>query len=121
MDVDELHARMLKKKLWVVMSKPAAAPEEIKRHLKAHLEHQIRLEKEGILFGAGPASIPGAPTAFFGLIIIRADDVEAARRIMDSDPMHANGVRTYEIFSWSMNEGRIGLTIDLSDQTFKFT
>jgi hypothetical protein len=44
MSVDELHARMLKKPLWVVMSKPAAPPAEMARHLKAHLEHQIRIE-----------------------------------------------------------------------------
>jgi hypothetical protein len=35
--------------------------------------------------------------------------------------MHSSGMRTYEIFSWSLNEGRIGLTIDYSDQTFKLT
>jgi len=121
MDADELHARMLKKKLWVVFSKPAAPLEEIKRHLQKHLEHQIGLEKQGILFGAGPMSVPGAAAPSFGMIIIRADDLVSARRIMDSDPMHSSGMRTYEIFSWSLNEGRIGLTIDYSDQTFKLT
>jgi uncharacterized protein YciI len=119
MDADELHARMLKKKLWVVISKPAAPPAEIKNYLKAHLENQIRLEKQGILFGAGPVSVPGAAAPSFGLIILRADNLEAARAIAESDPMHASGMRTYEIYSWSLNEGRIGLTVDFSDQTFQ--
>lgn len=119
MTPDELHAKMLKKKLWVVMSKAVAPPDQVKQHLQKHLEHQIRLEKQGILFGAGPATAPGASAPSFGLIIIRAEDEPAARKIADSDPMHANGVRTYELYAWSLNEGRIGLTIDYSDQTYQ--
>ena len=91
---DALHARMLKKQLWVVMTKPVAPPDEVKKQLKAHLEHQIRLEKAGIMYGAGPATAPGETKAAFGLIIIRARDQAEARRIADSDPMHASGVRT---------------------------
>ena len=53
LSVEELHARMLKKQLWVVMTKAVAPPEEVRRHLKAHLEHQIALEKAGIMYGAG--------------------------------------------------------------------
>lgn len=119
MTPDELHAKMLKKKLWVIMSKPAAPLDQIRQHLQKHLEHQIRLEKQGILFGAGPATAPGAAAAAFGLIIIRAEDEAAARKIADSDPMHASGVRVYDIYSWSLNEGRIGITIDCSDQTLQ--
>jgi uncharacterized protein YciI len=119
MDANELHDRMLKKALWLIVTKPVAPPDEVKLHLKSHLEHQISLEKKGIMFGAGPASIPGAATPSFGLIIIRADDLATARRIADSDPMHSSGVRTYEIFSWSLNEGRIAITVDFSDQTFR--
>jgi uncharacterized protein len=118
--VEQLHARMLKKKLWVVMTRAVAPPEEVRRHLKAHLEHQIRLEKSGIMYGAGPATKPGEAAAAFGLIIIRANDEADARRIADADPMHASGVRKYELYSWSLNEGRIGVTLNFSDQTFAF-
>jgi uncharacterized protein YciI len=120
LSVEELHARMLKKKLWVVMTKAVAPPEEVRRHLKAHLEHQIALEKAGIMYGAGPATRPGETAASFGLIIIRAKDETDARRIADSDPMHASGVRKYELYAWSLNEGRITVTLDFSDQTFSF-
>ncbi len=118
--IDELHARMLKKQLWVVITKPVKPPEEVRRHLKAHLEHQIRLEKDGIMYGAGPATAPGVSSAAFGLIIIRARDEAEARRIADSDPMHSSGVRAYELYSWSLNEGRINVTLDFSDQSFRF-
>jgi uncharacterized protein len=120
LSVEELHARMLKKQLWVVMTKAVAPLEEVRRHLKAHLEHQIALEKAGIMYGAGPATRPGETAASFGLIIIRAKDETDARRIADSDPMHASGVRKYELYAWSLNEGRITVTLDFSDQTFSF-
>jgi len=120
MSIEDLQARMLKKKLWVVMTKAVAPLEEVRRHLKAHLEHQIMLEKSGIMYGAGPATKPGDTAASFGLIIIRAKDEAEARRIADADPMHASGVRKYELYSWSLNEGRIGITLNFSDQSFAF-
>ena len=83
LSVEELHARMLKKQLWIVMTKAVVPLEEVRRHLKAHLEHQIALEKAGIMYGAGPATKPGETTASFGLIIIRAKDETDARRIAD--------------------------------------
>ena len=71
-DVEALHERMLRKQLWVIISKRVASPEEVRKHLKAHLEHQISLEKQGIMYGAGPATAPGENEPAFGLIIIRA-------------------------------------------------
>jgi uncharacterized protein len=120
MNVEDMVARMLKKPLWVVMTRPVAPPEQVRRQLKAHLEHQIRLEKAGIMYGAGPATKPGESAPAFGLIIIRAKDEAEARRIADSDPMHSSGVRAYELYAWSLNEGRIGVTLNFSDQTFAF-
>ena len=120
LSVDQLHARMLKKPLWVMLSKAAASPEQMKQHLKAHLEHQIRLEQAGIMYGAGPAIRPGDSAPSFGLIIIRAKDETEARRIADADPMHASGSRTYELYAWSLNEGRIDIKLNFSDQSFTY-
>lgn len=118
--LEELRARMLKKKLWVIMSRAVKPPEEVAKHTRPHLEHQIKLEKDGIMYGAGPATRPGEERPAFGLIIIRARDEAEARRIADSDPMHATGVREYDLYSWSLNEGRVGVTLNFSDQTFRF-
>jgi hypothetical protein len=30
------------------------------------------------------------------------------------------GARSYELYVWSLNEGRINVTLDFSDQTFRF-
>ena len=118
-DIEALRERMLRKQLWVVITKRVAPPEEMKKHLKAHLEHQISLEKQGIMYGAGPATVPGESEAAFGLIIIRANNSDEARQIADRDPMHVAGVRTYTLYQWSMNEGRLNITLDFSDRTYR--
>ena len=43
--IRELTKTMLRKKLYVVLSKGAAAPEKIAEHLPRHLEYMIGLEK----------------------------------------------------------------------------
>lgn len=118
-DIDALHEGMLRKELWVVITRRVAPPDQVREQLKAHLEHQIALEKRGALFGAGPATAPGEEAPAFGLILIRARDEAEARAIADSDPMHSSGVRTYELYRWSMNEGRITVTLDYSDRSFR--
>ena len=118
-EVEALHERMLRKQLWVIITKRVAPPEDVRKHLKAHLEHQISLEKQGIMYGAGPATVPGETEPAFGLIIIRASDRDEARRIADRDPMHSSGVRTYELYRWSMNEGRLSITLDFSDRSYR--
>ena len=119
LSIDELRKKMLGKKLWVIMTKRVVPLEEVQKHTKAHLLHQIKLEKDGIMYGAGPAVVPGASEASFGLIVIRAKDEAEARRIADSDPMHKEGVRKYELYQWTMNEGCLNITIDFSDQTYR--
>ncbi len=120
LSIEELQARMLKKKLWVVMTRAVKPPDEVAKHRRAHLEYQITLERDGIMSGAGPATRPGETQPAFGLIVIRAKDEAEARRIADADPMHATGMRQYELYSWSLNEGRINITLNFSDQTFRF-
>lgn len=114
-----LHDKMLGKKLWVVITKAVAPREQLDQQLEAHLQHQIRLEKSGIMFGAGPLSnADGTPTGT-GMIIIRAETEADARRIADQDPFHSSGLRTYTLQQWTMNEGRLTITLDFSDQSYK--
>lgn len=113
------NANKLGKQLWVIMSRAVAAPDDVAKHRLPHLEHQVRLEKAGILFGAGPLSNPEGERAGIGLIIIRAGSAEEAKRIADSDPMHSSGARTYTLYQWSLNEGRLNISIDFSDQSYR--
>jgi uncharacterized protein YciI len=107
---------MLGLKLWVITSKTVVDREKTAPLLQAHLEHQVWLEKEGVLFGAGPLRNPDGSRADLGLIVIRAASAEEARRIAESDPMYRAGVRTYTLHEWTLNEGRLTVTVDFSDQ-----
>ena len=50
----ELSARFLRKELYVVRTRPVVPREKLETLLAEHLEHQIALEKRGVLFAAGP-------------------------------------------------------------------
>jgi uncharacterized protein YciI len=101
--------------LYAVISTPAVAPEEMQKHLPAHLAFQQARETDRALFLAGPLSdLAGDNLEGVGLIIYRAESLEAARAIADADPMHASGARTYEIRRWLVNEGSLRLDAGLS-------
>lgn len=118
-DILEMMKGFLAKKLWVVMTRRSASVEDMALHLKAHLENQILLEKQGIMYAAGPCMRPGEPEPAFGMFILRAANEQEARHIADADPMHAAGVRTYELFEWTMNEGQLRISLNFSDQTYR--
>ena len=45
---------LLKKDLYVIFTRPVAPREELMKMLPQHLARQVELEKQGILFAAGP-------------------------------------------------------------------
>lgn len=116
-NLPEIMDRMLKKKLWVILTKDVAPHAEVKALAHLHIQHQIGLEERGIMFGAGGLRKPDG-TRVAGQIVIRAKDEAEARKIADSDPMHKAGVRQYELFQWAMNEGGFNLRVRFSDQSY---
>ncbi|MCG6901284.1 MAG: YciI family protein [Rhodobacter sp.] len=101
--------------LFAVISTPAVPPEEMQKHLPDHLAYQAQLEKDRVLFLAGPLSdTSGENIEGVGLIIYRAADLDAARAIAEADPMHARRARTYELRRWLVNEGSLRLDVGLS-------
>ena len=108
---------MLRKELYVIFTKPVAPREEIRKILPEHLKRQIELEKKGILFAAGPMDPFDETKTRTGMIIVRASSFEEADEIARNDPMHTSGVREYDIWKWSLNEGSFSVTINYSDQS----
>jgi hypothetical protein len=51
------------------------------------------------------------------MIIVRAANEAEARAIAEADPYHQHGFRTFRIQRWMLNEGSLGLRINLSNQT----
>jgi uncharacterized protein YciI len=121
MDIDariaELTQKMLRKRLYVLLSKPLVSPEQLKPFLPAHLEYMIALEKRGVVFASGPLGDGEGPPTGHGLTILRVKDAQEARAIAQADPFFANGLRTFELKEWTIMEGTLTLRVNLSDQS----
>lgn len=113
---EDLYAKMLRQSLYVITTTPARAP-GTQELLLAHLDYQIKMERDGILFGAGPLFKEGETVPYGGMIIVRAKDEAEARAHADADPFHAAGLRQYTLTRWMLNEGGITFSIRYSDQT----
>jgi uncharacterized protein len=123
MGVDEriaaLTQKMLRRKLYVVLSKASPTPEKLKALLPSHLEYMIGLEKRGVLFASGPLADGNEPSSGAGLTIVRAGSAAEAREMADADPFVKNGLRQYELKEWTLMEGALGLRVNLSDQSIE--
>lgn len=103
--------------LYMVVSTPEKGPEDLQAQLPAHLAYQAEQEEKGALVMAGPLSdATGELMQGTGLIIYRAESLEAANRITAADPMHSSGTRSYEIKRWLVNEGSFQIDLKLSAQ-----
>jgi uncharacterized protein YciI len=103
--------------LYVVESTLAKSPEQAQAILPQHLEYQKNMEKNGTLVLAGPLSDPsGEQMSGGGLIIYRATSIDEANTFANNDPMHKQGVRSFTLRRWLVNEGSISMTVGLSSQ-----
>ncbi len=91
---------------------PAGAPPR-ETLSPAHHQFLIDLERQGVLFSAGPLTDGGKSHG--GLIIVRAADQAAAEAIAALEPFTNAGLRLTEVIPWQRNEGTIGLNIRFSD------
>lgn len=108
--------------LYVVESTPAKTPEDVQASLPAHLDYQRSQEMAGTLAFAGPLSdLTGELMQGTGMIVYRAESMEAARKIADADPMHISGARTYVMRKWLINEGSFSLNVGLSTNQLGFS
>jgi uncharacterized protein len=119
--VAELMRKMLRKKLYVVLSSPAVPPEKLKPFLMAHLEYMIGLEKRGLVFASGPLADGEGPPSGHGLTVLRTKSAGEARAIAQGDPFFINGLRTFELKEWTIMEGALGLRVNFSDQSIEVT
>ncbi|MPZ56189.1 MAG: hypothetical protein GEU91_06730 [Rhizobiales bacterium] len=116
--INALTQRMLKKKLYVVLSTPLdGGAEKLVAHLPAHLEYMIANEKKGIVFASGPLSEADGGQKGRGLTVLRAASNEEARKIAEQDPFVIHGVRSFEVREWTVMEGSFGVTVNFSDQS----
>ena len=117
--IRELTQRMLRKKLYVILSKGGATPDQLGAALPQHLEYMIGLEKSGIVFASGPLTTADGQPLGDGLTILRASSADEARKIASTDPFVVNKLRTFEVREWTVMEGSLGVKINFSDQSLE--
>lgn len=113
---------MLAKEFFVVFTEPTDDLEAVQKARAEHLEYQVAIEQKGIMFAAGPFSNEaGDSWGGEGMIIIRAESIDAATAIAEADPMHSSGARRFRIRPWLMNEGGFNLRVTFSDGKQRFS
>jgi len=120
-DVLNASSEMLNKDLYLVFTKPENGMKAVMENLEEHLKFQVSLEKNGVMFGAGPFWEDNEiDWNGEGMVIIRANSLDHAKQIAASDPMHQSGARNFTVRPWLLNEGNIQVSLDYSTGKFKF-
>lgn len=112
----------LKEKMWqknyYVMTRSMRDPSKIKPVLLEHYQWMIQMEKDDLVFASGPLfKQDGSPGV--GMTVWRVESFEEADRLAAQDPFVSNGGVDYEIQRWQINEGRVNVSVDFSDQSFR--
>jgi uncharacterized protein len=97
-----------------------ASMEDVERVVPAHKQWLADQEAGGRIFVAGPFLNEDYSYAGSGLIVLRAETAQQAHQLAAQDPMHANGIRTFRIVPWQINEGSVRIDLTLSQGTFDF-
>ena len=119
-DVMEASREMLQKQLYAIFTTPTAGIGPVIETMEEHLSFQVQLEREGIMYAAGPmwtddeASWEGE-----GMVVVRAASREEAIAIAERDPMHVKKARSFRVRPWMINEGTITVRLDNSSQRFE--
>jgi uncharacterized protein len=103
---------LLGKRLYVISSKPTNGLGPILENVEEHIAYQTELERDGIMFAAGPlASEDSKEWLGDGLFVYRAESIDVARKIAEADPMHSSGARDFTLREWLLNEGTYSVQV----------
>jgi uncharacterized protein len=117
--VQEMHGKMLHKQLYIIFSEPTEKTGDRREIFPKHIEYQLKIEKAGILFAAGPfVDAKGKPQGP-GMIVVRARNMAEAKKIAEADPFHKQGYRKFRIQAWQINEGGFNLHVKFSDGSYR--
>ncbi|MFF3005677.1 YciI family protein [Kitasatospora sp. NPDC057940] len=103
---------LLAKQLYVIVSEPTAGLGPVLANLEEHLAYQAKLERDGVMFGAGPlANEAENEWLGEGIFMYRAGSRAEAVAFAEADPMHASGARRYTVRLWMLNEGAFSVQL----------
>lgn len=116
-EIIEKSRSMLCLRLYIVRSVPDGPLQDVLDTVPDHLAFQVDLERQGILFAAGPVwDEASGDWRGEGVVVLRAEDRDEAVCMAKLDPMHARGARRFTVEPWLINEGSMALKVTFSDQ-----
>lgn len=113
-EIARLKERMAKQVYYVMFREVLDAP-RLGAVLLDHYRWIIGLEQQGKVFASGPLTRREGG-AGVGMTIFRADGFAEAEALAAGDPFVTSGAVSFRVDRWQVNEGRITLSFDLSDQ-----
>ena len=109
----------LARQLYLVSTRPVNGIGPVMENLATHLAFQEELERDGIMFAAGPNWTDDEQSwEGDGTVVLRAASLAEAKEIAARDPMHTSGARSFTVRPWLINEGT--LTVQLGFATGRF-
>jgi uncharacterized protein len=105
---------MLKKRLFVALTKAVARPADLLPFVAEHLAYMNHLESAGKLFSSGPFVQEGVLVGD-GLTILQTGTIEEADALMQAEPLIQRGLRQFELRPWELREGRISFRLEVPD------
>ncbi len=118
--VMEASAAMLQMQLYAILTTPTGGIGPVLENLEPHLQFQVGLEQNGIMFAAGPLwNDEETEWCGEGMVVVRAESRDAAIAIAESDPMYRCGARSFTVRPWMINEGSMTFRLDMSSQKLK--
>ncbi len=113
---------MLQRQLFAIFTTPTDGLGPVFANIEEHLQFQVQLERDGILFAAGPMWTDDEENwEGEGLVVVKAASRAEAIAIAERDPMHKAGARSFRVRPWLINEGSVTITLNNSSQTFTVT
>ena len=117
--VKALKDQMLQKSYYV-MFRTVEDRSKIRPVLLDHYQWMIRLEKENKVLASGPM-FKNDGTQGVGMTVFRCDSFTDAEALAAQDPFVVSGAVSFEVQRWQINEGRINVSVDFSDQSYNFS
>ena len=114
--------RLLGRDYWLAVWRPhdSTTAEDIAAVVDEHVEWLLGLESDGALLLSGPLLEGPGTRPGSGITVVRAADADEARRLAEQDPFVRAGLRTFDLFRWRINEGSVGVTLDLGSGSFRW-
>jgi hypothetical protein len=93
---------------------------DIEAAFPEHKQWVADQEAAGRIVVAGPFLADDLSWDGDGLIVFRLGSAGEAERLARQDPMHARGLRMFQIVAWQLNEGSLRIDLTFSKGGFEF-